>query len=260
MKSILAFLFSLVFSAITLAQPLPNLPTDNASFTPAQQAQIEQIVHTYLVAHPEVLVEASNALQQNQMKKMQEEGVQGAKDNLNDLLNNPTSPVAGNPNGPITLIAFLDYQCVHCRDMAPILEKLVDANSNLRVVFKEFPIFGPDSVFAAKAAIAAAKQGKYFEFHNALMTSKNPLTNAQVLIIAKNVGLNINQLKKDMKNKAMEDELQNNYALAKKLNLIGTPAFIVTKTDVTSGTDATVKFFPGATTQDNLQNMIDEIK
>ncbi|HEX2549217.1 MAG TPA: DsbA family protein, partial [Gammaproteobacteria bacterium] len=169
-------------------------------------------------------------------------------------------PVAGNPNGTITLVEFSDYQCPHCVDMAPVVENVIKKNPNLRVVLKEFPIRGPLSETIAKAALAAQKQGKYYEFHNALMSKKEPFSEDRIYDTAKSVGLDVNKLKADMKDNSVAQQIKNNYQLAQDLQLMFTPVFFIAKTNINSsaGPNAVV-FIPGGVTEDQLNEAITKI-
>jgi protein-disulfide isomerase len=173
------------------------------------------------------------------------------------LLHGKNDPYAGNPKGNVTLIEFFDYQCAHCTNMAPIIQRLVQANPNLKVIFKEFPIRGPVSEYAARAALAANKQGKYRELYHALMSTRYTLTESQVLEIAKNTGLNIKQLKKDMDSQSIINQIETNLSLARELNLNGTPAFILSKSNATQMDQLNVLL--GEMSQSELQNLIQSI-
>ena len=162
--------------------------------------------------------------------------------------------MGGNPNGTVTLVEFFDYQCGHCKEMNKIVQDTMGKNNKLRLVFKELPIFGPDSQFAAKAALASLKQGKYMEFHNALLSADNSLTQEKVFQVAQSVGLNVAQLKQDMDSAAIKQQLTDNFKLAQDLRLIGTPTFVLGNQSLTQ-----FRFIPGATTQENLQSQIDQI-
>ena len=246
----------LIFSCSLFAQTAKP----SAAFTPAQKKQIEKIIYNYLVSNPEVLVQASHALQQKEMQNMKKIAVDATRANASSMLRNPMSPVVGDKTGKVTLVAFLDYQCVHCRGMTSIIAGLIKQNPHLRVVFKEFPIFGPDSMRAAQAALAANMQNKYFALHQAFMSSQIPFNKANVIKMAKKVGINIEKLKKGMQLNSIKEEIKNNYRLAHALQLIGTPAFIVTQTNLTSQSKTPIEFFPGQTSQQALQNMIDRIQ
>ena len=139
------------------------------------------------------------------------------------LFNSKQSPMVGNQKAKVTLVEFFDYQCVHCRNMTSIVNDLVKQDKNLRVVYKEFPIFGPSSELAAKAALASKIQGKYLAFHNALMQAKPPLDKAKVMKLAKSVDLNTAKLEQDMQSQAVQDEIKQNYHLAQALGSDGYP-------------------------------------
>jgi protein-disulfide isomerase len=147
------------------------------------------------------------------------------------LFHQPNDPVGGNQNGKITIVEFFDYQCPHCIDMSDVLDKLLAQHSNLRIVFKELPFRGPVSEFAARAALAAKKQGNYVAFHNALMHSKQQsLTNVIVLELAGAVGLDLKQLTKDMDDPSIDQQIKGTSKLAQDLRVSGTPAFFIGKT------------------------------
>ncbi|RDI39209.1 DsbA family protein [Aquicella lusitana] len=231
-----------------------------ANVSPAERAKIEEVVHQYLIRKPEVVVEALQTLQRKQfeeaeqtVKKTQADATQYA----NALFHQANDPVAGNPNGKVTVVEFFDYQCPHCVDMAPAIEGIIKANKDVRIVFKEFPIRGPMSEFAARAALAANKQGKYYPFSHALLSAKQPLTEESVLKIAADNGLDVEKLKKDMNDSSVEAQLKANFKLAQDLKLFGTPAFFIAKSDV-SDNKGNVTYIPGRMTQAQLQTEIDK--
>ena len=144
-----------------------------------------------------------------------------------ELLNDPASPVGGNPDGDVTLVEFFDYQCPYCKTIFPSIQALLAEDRNLRYVFKEFPILGKASVFAARAALAAHRQGKYLEFHMAVMPAKGKLTEARVMRLAKTAGLDTDRLRRDMADGTIDDMIRRNLELASALNVNGTPAFVI---------------------------------
>lgn len=236
----------------------------NAAPTFEQKKEVEAIVHDYLLKNPEVLVQSLEKFQQKQMdqtretfKKIQESAPKYA----NRLFHQAEDPVAGNPNGSITIVEFSDYQCPHCIEMVPVISNLIKNNNNLRVVFKEFPIRGPISEMATKAALASQKQGKYYEFRNALMESKTqPLTENMIFDIAKSVGLNVDKLKKDMQENSINNIIKNNYQLAKDMQLIWTPIFFIAKTNATAHSKPNaIVFVPGRVDEGKLKEVIEKI-
>ena len=134
--------------------------------------------------------------------------------------------VAGNPQGDVTVVEFFDYQCGYCKAVQADTQTLIKGDSKLRFVLKEFPILGPASVVASKAALASRGQGKYVEFHNALMAQRGQLDEAVIMRLAKSVGLDTDRLKKDMDSPDVLKVIAANQALAEKLNIRGTPAFV----------------------------------
>jgi len=247
------FIVSLIFASGSNAQ------TSESSFTPAQQKQIENIIHHYIVNNPEILIEATNVLKSRQIDQANKMASDMARKNADQLLRNKQLPTLGNPNGKITMVEFFDYQCMHCRSMPKTLENLIKANPDLHIVFVDFPIFGPASVLAAKAGLAANKQGKFEALYVALMTTQQPLTEQNILNIAKKVGVNVDQLKKDMAAPSIDRLLKENYKIANAMQLIGTPEFIITRSDLTPASNAIVISIPGAVPQQALQDAINKI-
>ncbi len=226
-------------------------------FTPAQQTQIEQIVHDYLLKNPQILVQVSQKLQEQQQTQMQaqEQQAQTKIPALSQaLFHDPNSPVTGNPKGDVTLVEFFDYQCPHCRAMTATISALQKANPNLRVVYKSWPLFGGPSYFAAKAGLAAARQGKYEALHQALMNASIPFSNDEILGVAQSLGIDMQRLQQDMNDPSLNVDIKANQDLAKQLQLIGTPAFIIGKTD--GSTKDSSFLVPGPSAQSVLQELI----
>jgi protein-disulfide isomerase len=138
------------------------------SLSETPQDEFDQRVHDYLMAHPEVIMESVNRLEARAREKAETDVQKVLQARADEIFRDPDSPTGGNPNGDVTLVEFFDYNCPYCRQVAPVVTKAEQADSQLRVVYKEFPILGPNSMVAAKAALAAHKQGKYVEFHRAL--------------------------------------------------------------------------------------------
>lgn len=235
----------------------------SASLTQAQQTQIQSIIHDYILKNPQVLVEAMQNLQKKAHSEMIKQAQQVIDSQAASLFNAPNSPVVGNPKGNITLVEFFDYQCPYCKRISPAINQLIQDNKEVRVVYKELPIFGDSSIFAAQAALAAQMQNKYLPFHNALMTAKPPFTSEQVLGIAKSVGIDVNKLQADMKAPAVMDEIKNNVALANQMQLVGTPAFIAANVKVNGkqvSKPSKSVFIPGAINGDNLEQVIQQVQ
>ena len=181
--------------------------------------------------------------------------------NVDALLHTPNSPESGNPDGKVTLIEFFDYRCAHCIATNPTVMAVMKVNKDLRVIYKEFPLSSGLSTFAAKAALAANMQQRYFVFHDALMHRAGNLTEEKILASAQECGLDLQKLKVDMASKAVSDALDANYRLAQALRISGTPVLIGAPSALHDKNNAAGTFFiMGAPDYIYLQNMISKIK
>ncbi len=169
-------------------------------------------------------VEATAALVQLEMEKAANVA---AKNRAKDLLQDASSPVMGNLDGNVTIVAFTDYQCPYCKAAEPRILQLLKDDGKVRFIVKDFPILGPASVVASKAALAAAKQGKHHEFHVALMAFKGQLKDEIIFATAKSVGLDVERLKKDMFAPEIADQLLANMNLARALKVSVVPGYFV---------------------------------
>ncbi len=224
-------------------------------FTREQKAEIETIIHDYLIDNPEVLPEAVQALQERKLREMEKNSVKVIKENA-ALIFSSKSPFLGNKDGSLYIVEFLDYNCPHCRHMNEILKDILSENKDIKLVIKEFPVFGDASIFAAKAALAAARQGKFQEMHDALLSEKGTLKIPMVLEIATRIGLNIVTLEQDMK--LVDPELAEVKELATKMGIQGTPVLIVSRYPIKD--DKKVFYIPGAVEKDVLQGTINQLK
>ena len=188
---------------------------------------VRKIVREYLLEHPEVIEEAIQVLQARRESREQDRVRAALLEHDKALRSHPMSPVSGNPKGDVTLVEFFDYQCGYCKRSLKPVKDLLETDRQLRVVWKEFPILGPVSRFAARAAMASEKQGRYFEFHVAVMGSRGKLTEDRVMAIAGSVGLDIQRLRRDMEDRAIENYLDETIRLARVLGIRGTPAFVI---------------------------------
>jgi len=217
------------------------------AFDDAQRKEVESIVSSYLHEHPEVILEAIQALQAKKEQQEEEKSKQALIENKDKLFNDPNSPVGGNPNGDVTMVEFFDYNCGYCKAAQKSVTQLVKEDGKLRFVYKEFPILAASSVTAAKAAVAAKAQGKYIELHNAFMEHRGVLNDDTIMKLAKGVGLDIARLKADMEKPKTIDSIAADKALAQDLGISGTPAFVVGD-----------KLVPGAVPKEQLAGLIAE--
>ena len=198
------------------------------------RAQVEQIVREYLLEHPELLIEVMNKLDEKQIAERAAEAKKIIAENRKALDDDGYSFVAGNPKGDVTVIEFFDYNCVYCRHTRPNVLALIEADPNVRVVLKEFPILGPASETAARAAMASVAQGKYWDYHNKMLGAEEKMDEARIYALAQEAGLDVERLKRDMAAPAIEEHIKEIYGLAEKLRIDGTPTFIIGDTLVSS--------------------------
>lgn len=222
------------------AQAAPPMTSQRAELD-----EFEQRVRDYLLANPEVIMEALQVLQARQRAAEAEQLKRTLAERGEEILNDPAAPVGGNPDGDVTLVEFFDYNCPYCRRVAPTVAEIEAADSGLRLVYKEFPILGPGSEFAARAALASHRQGRYAPFHHALMQATEPVTEASVLEIAREVGLDVERLRADMADPAIAAAIARNLALASALGITGTPSFVIGEEVV-----------PGAVDRGTLERLI----
>ena len=222
------------------AKPAADLPVE----------QVEQIVRDYLMREPEIIYQALEELQRRQAAEQAEQQKLALADRKNELLNDPTTPVAGNPDGDVALVEFFDYRCGYCRRVLSSMQALMDEDDQLKVVFKELPVLGEDSVRAARAALASQKQDKglYLDFHFALM-SADDLSAGGIRSIAADIGLDPDQLEQDMESDEVTGAIDANYQLASALGIEGTPAFVIGEALV-----------PGAVDKARLAALIEEAR
>jgi protein-disulfide isomerase len=222
---------------------------ETSALTPPQEQAVKDIVKRYLVEHPEVLLDGIKALQAKQDAEQADQAKTTIASLRKQLLHDPRDLVVGNPNGDVTLVEFFDYRCGYCKVSLPGLTALIKGDPNLRVVLKEFPILGPDSVIASRAAIASQAQGKYAAFHDEMMANKGALGKDKIMSLAKEAGLDTTKLQSDMEKPAVDKLIADNHDLAEKLAINGTPAFIIGDT-----------LIPGAVDQQTLSAKVAEAR
>ena len=194
-----------------------------------EQGRTEQVVHDYLLAHPEILAEMSTRLEvQQQANAEQDRNKALASIGSTALLDPRVAYVAGPANAKVTIAEFFDYRCPHCKASLAAMQHLMASHKDVRVAFVERPILTPDSLWAAQAAVAARRQGdKYVPFHFALMATTGELTKDRILDVAKTVGLNTERLEKDMADPAVLESIKQSNGLADRLHFDGTPTFVI---------------------------------
>jgi protein-disulfide isomerase len=212
------------------AQPAPpkaEAAPPSGGFTPAQRKEIEAIIKDLLINNPEVLLEAQNALEAKMDKIQADKMAVAIKEHAGELYRPANSPVVGNVKGDVPVIEFFDYNCGYCKKAFLDLAKLVDKDKKVRVILKEFPILAKGSEEAARVALAAKMQGKYWEFHRAMLENQGQANEASALRVAEKLGLDMPRLKKDMASAEVKKEIEDTRSLASKMGIQGTPHFIV---------------------------------
>ena len=197
-----------------------------AQSVPAQSMtddQVKQLALEAILENPEIIMQAVAILQQRE----KEQAASGANTVRLEVESDPNAPNLGNPEGDVTVVEFFDYNCPYCRSAGQTVQALLAADENVRVIYREWPILGDDSVMAARAALAAREQGKYEAFHWALMNGEGRVTEALIFKVARDLGMDVAQLEADMVSPAVEAHIALSNALAQQLGFTGTPAFIV---------------------------------
>lgn len=209
-------LATLAFANVTQAQ----------EFTEAQEARIMELALEAILANPEILPEAIEILQrrQDELESASLEQVLSARKEI--LEYDPNAPVLGNPDGDVTVVEFFDYNCPYCKQAADIVKTLIEQDNGIRLVYREWPILSDGSVFATRAALASREQGKYEEFHWALMAL--PRANeTTTLKVARQIGLDIDQLLIDMEAPEIDAHIAVSMSLTQELGFQGTPSFVI---------------------------------
>src|SRR6266545_7326669 len=192
---VLLTLLAVVGAWFALHPVFPWAPSGTQWAGAMAKDEFERRVRAYLLEHPEIIAETISRLESQHAAQAATEVQAALKARADEVFRDPNSPVGGNPNGDITLVEFFDYNCPYCRQMVPVMMQAETADPQLRVVYKEFPILGANSTFAAKIALAAHKQGKYLALHHALMKVRGTVDEAKVLEAATAAGLDVDRLK-----------------------------------------------------------------
>ena len=246
MRSILLILCGglIAIGAVLGVRALPERGSASAASTP-DKAALGTAIRNYLIANPEVLVEAMQELERKQDSQRDSQAGKAIQEHREGLLNDPETPVAGNPMGDVTVVEFSDYQCPYCKRAHAAVKSVLAADGKVRLVFKDLPILGEPSRIAALAALASKAQNKHDALHNALMEFNGKLDRDKIMEIAGSVGLDVAQLQKDMEDPKLKAIIERNMELAQALGVRGTPAFVIGK-----------QFVPGAVDAGTLKQMI----
>ena len=222
MKNISRLLFVSCFAAMALAMPVAAAPK-----TDAEKAEIESIVRDYLLANPTILREMADKLEANDKQAEEAQRDKALATFKDEVFKTASDPTIGSKKPDVTIVEFMDYNCGWCKKSVKEIQSLVGADKNIKVIFKDFPIFGEHSEYAAKAALAAERQGKYWELHQAMFGHEGQVTTDVVNQLAEAQGLDMTKLQADIGSKEIGERIAANMQLAKNLAINGTPAFVI---------------------------------
>jgi protein-disulfide isomerase len=226
-------------------------PASADEFTSAQKQELGAFIKDYLVNNPEVLREAIEALDKHDKQVADQERQKTVASDAGSLFSSKYQATLGNPNGTATLVEFFDYNCHFCKGALPDVTKLMKDDPNLKLVLKDYPVLGPGSVEAAKVASAARNQlpgDKFWTFHTKLLATHGPVGKTEALAVARDLGLDMDKLAKDMQSPDIKTGLDEVMQLADALQINGTPTFVV-------GQDVVV----GAVGYDQLKDKVDSV-
>jgi protein-disulfide isomerase len=212
-------------------------------------ARIKELALEAIRENPQIIMEAVQLLEQQQAATQAEAAADVLKNQRQLLENDPNAPVLGNPQGDVTVVEFFDYNCPYCRRAMSEVQGLLDADQDVRLVYREWPILSEGSVFAAKAALAAREQGKYEEFHWALMGMEERAEEASVMRLAEEIGLDIERLRTDMESPKVQEHIDESMRLSQALGFNGTPSFVI-------GED----LVPGFVEQEQLETLVEKTR
>lgn len=189
--------------------------------------QIENIIKEYIQKNPEVILESVEDYGNKQREVSQADRQKAVDEHISWALNNDKLPIAGNPDGDITVVEFYDYNCGYCKKAMSDVTTLIEEDKNVKVVFVEMPILGRTSELAARWAMAADKQDKFLQYHIGLMQNRGPINEDSLEKIAKNIGLDIAQMRKDIDTPEVSSLIAEKTSKASAMGISGTPAFII---------------------------------
>ena len=217
--------------AAMLAIAVPQASRAADELTAGQRAEVERLVRDYILEHPELIQDAMAELEKRQAAADAEKHKAAVKKYSQALFSSPRQVVLGNPDGNVTFVEFFDYNCGYCKRAMDDMLTLLKNDPKLKVVLKEFPVLGPGSVEAARVAVAVRMQDKtgkkYLEFHQKLLGGRGQADKAHALAVAKDIGLDMGRLDKDMESPEVKATLEESFKLAEALGLNGTPSYVI---------------------------------
>lgn len=222
--------FVAALTALLVAVPAAA-PARAQSFTAEQRGEIERIVKDYLLSHPELLQEVMSELEKRQAQAEADKNRAAVKEHSTAIFASPRQVTLGNPQGDVAVVEFFDYNCSYCKRAMTDMLELIKGDGKLKFVLKEFPVLGDGSVQAAQVAAAVRMQDKtgkkYLEFHQKMLSGRGPADKARALAVAKEIGLDVARIEKDMASDEVKATLEESFKLAEALGLNGTPSYVV---------------------------------
>ncbi len=216
----------LAFGVFLFALNSSAYAQDEGKFTDEQKSELGELIKGYLMDNPQVIMDSVEQYQQAQARDQEKQAGAKVAQHLS-YLTDKDAPAAGNPEGDITVIEFFDYNCGYCKRALPDIQKILENDKNIRFIFREMPVLGPSSLTAAKWSLAAHLQGKYFDYHTALINHRGAKTEPELLKLAKEAGLDGEKMKKDANSSEVKALLDKDMSIARDIGIRGTPAFIV---------------------------------
>lgn len=217
--------FIALLAILAVFSTSPALAEEKTDFV--RKTELNKMIYDYLMENPEVIMESVAKKAQREQEKENEAAQANIDKNADFLYNSDVDPMIGNPNGDVTVVEFFDYNCGYCRKTFADLIKLTEEDPDVRIVFKELPILSDASREAARWALAAKMQDRYFDFHSALMKHNGRISQTAVSSVAAVIGLDIDRLKKDLENPEIEKIIDGNIEKAREMTIRGTPAIVV---------------------------------
>lgn len=203
------------------------------SFSDLQEEEIRALVYDYLMTNPEVIIESVNEYSRRQQMAAQDRAVDGARENLARLLDPKHGYVAGAKDGKakVAVIELFDYHCGFCKRAAPLVKSIMKNEKDVQVVFREYPIFGEKSNYAAEIALSAREQDKFLDMHFAMMEASGDMTEDRVKKIAKAQGVNFAKLDLGRAAPSVANSIIETHEIVREMGVDGTPAFVVASLD-----------------------------
>jgi protein-disulfide isomerase len=225
---LLSRLLAPAFAALAL---VVSLPAAAQNFSESQRAEIHKIIREYLLANPDVLEEVSAELNKRQAVAEAAKQASAVKKHSEALFKSPRGVVVGNREGDVTFVEFFDYNCGYCKRAMTDMMEMIKDDPKVRVVLKEFPVLGQSSVEAAQVGVAVRMQDpsgkKYLDFHQRLLNSRGQIDKAKAVATAKDIGLDMARLEKDMASPEVKATLEENFKMAEDIGLNGTPSYVI---------------------------------